>query len=140
EELCRGLTRIHRKWDNQRARELACAWGLAWHRPVASLSNGEQRKAAVLLAFAGRPEVLVLDEPASGFDLVARRQLLEQIVDAITGSDGCTVLLSTHAIGDLERVADHIGVIDAGRMALSARLEDLLNETKRVQVIFEDEE
>jgi ABC-2 type transport system ATP-binding protein len=140
EELCRGLARVHRKWDQARARELTCAWELPWQRPVGSLSNGEQRKAAVLLAFAGRPEVLVLDEPASGFDLVARRQLLEQIVDAITGSDGCTVLLSTHAIGDLERVADHIGVIDDGRMALSERLEDLLNQTKRVQVIFEDEE
>jgi len=140
EELCRSLAGVHRKGDLARARELAGAWGLPWRRAVGSLSNGEQRKAAVLLAFAGRPEVLVLDEPASGFDLVARRQLLEQIVDAITGSDGCTVLLSTHAVGDLERVADHVGVIDGGRMALSERLEDLLNQTKRVQVIFEDEE
>jgi len=139
EELNRCLKRFNEQWDPSRARSLADAWGLPWTRPLGCLSSGEQRKAAILLAFAGRPEVLVLDEPAAGFDLVARRELVAQIVDAITQGDGCTVLLSTHLIGDLERVADHIGVIACGRMAISARLEDLLNRTKRVQVIFDDD-
>jgi len=140
EELNRCLKRIHERWDQPHARALANDWGLPWRRALGCLSSGEQRKAAILLAFAGRPEVLVLDEPAAGFDLVARRELVAQIVDAITQGDGCTVLLSTHLIGDLERVADYIGVIDTGRMAISERLEDLLNRTKRVQVIFHDEE
>ena len=139
EELDRCLKRYNEQWDPGHARALANAWDLPWKRPLGCLSSGEQRKAAILLAFAGRPEVLVLDEPAAGFDLVARRELVAQIVDAITQGDGCTVLLSTHLIGDLERVADHIGVIDSGRMAMSERLEDLLNRTKRVQVIFEYE-
>jgi ABC-2 type transport system ATP-binding protein len=140
EELNRCLKRFNEQWDQSHARALANAWGLPWKRPLGCLSSGEQRKAAILLAFASRSEVLVLDEPAAGFDLVARRELVAQIVDAITQGDGCTVLLSTHLIGDLERVADHIGVIDSGRMAMSERLEDLLNRTKRVQVIFQDEE
>src|SRR5580765_3653247 len=140
EELDRCLRRFNEQWDPSHARALANAWGLPWKRPLGCLSSGEQRKAAMLLAFAGRPEVLVLDEPAAGFDLVARRELVAQIVDAITQGDGCTVLLSTHLIGDLERVADHIGIIDSGRMAISAPLEDLLNRTKRVQVIFQDED
>src|SRR5205809_5421160 len=123
EELNRCLQRFNEQWDQSHARTLANAWGLPWKRPLGCLSSGEQRKAAILLAFAGRPEVLVLDEPAAGFDLVARRQLLEQIVGAMTQSDGCTVLLSTHIVGDLERVADYVGIIDGGRMALSARLE-----------------
>src|SRR5213083_1191974 len=140
EELNRCLKRSNEQWDQSHARALANAWGLPWKRPLGCLSSGEQRKAAILLAFAGRPEVLVLDEPAAGFDLLARRELVAQIVDAITQGDGCTVLLSTHLISDLERVADHIGVIDSGRMAMSERLEDLLNRTKRVQVIFEEEQ
>src|SRR5438093_6527815 len=140
EELSRCLTRWNERWDLKHARALAEDWGLPWKRPVGCLSNGEQRKVAILLAFAGRPQVLVLDEPASGFDLIARRELLEQIVDAITQTDGCSVLLSTHIIGELERIADYIGVMDGGRMAMSARLEDLLNHTRRVQVIFDDEE
>src|ERR1041385_5947371 len=140
EELSRCLKRLNEQWDQGHARALADAWNLPWKRPLGCLSSGEQRKAAILLAFAGRPEVLVLDEPAAGFDLVARHELVAQIVDAITQGDGCTVLLSTHIIGDLERVADHIGVIDSGRMAMSERLEDLLNRTKRVQVIFDGEQ
>ena len=139
EELSLCLKRLNGQWDETHARGLAERWSLPWKQPVASLSSGEQRKAAIVLAFASRPEVLVLDEPAAGFDLVARRQLVDQIVDTITQRDGCTVLLSTHIIGDLERVADNVGIIEGGRLALSSRLEDLLNSTKRVQVIFEDE-
>jgi ABC-2 type transport system ATP-binding protein len=103
------------------------------------LSAGDQRKAAILVAFSSRPEVLVLDEPAAGFDLVARRELIDLIVDRITQTDGCTVLFSTHILGDLERVADHIGVLSNGRVSLSGRLEDLLGTMKRVQLIFEEE-
>src|SRR5205823_8873353 len=135
-ELSRCLTRWNDRWDPKHARALAEDWGLPWKRTVGCLSNGEQRKVAILLAFAGRPQVLVLDEPACGFDLIARRELLEQIVEVITQSDGCTVLLSTHNVSDLERVGEYVGVIHGGRMALSVRLEDLLSHTRRVQVIF----
>src|SRR5438105_11935580 len=102
-ELCRCLIRWNEQWDPSHALALANQWELPWERPLGCLSSGEQRKVAILLAFAGRPEVLVLDEPASGLDLVAARQRLAQIVGAMTQSDGCTVLLSTHIVGDLER-------------------------------------
>ncbi len=140
EDLCRCLKHFNQKWDQGHANALANLWDLPLKRPVGSLSSGEQCRAALLLAFAGRPEVLVLDEPAAGFDVVARRELVNQILDAVTWSDGCTVLLSTHVIADLERVADHIGIMHQGRLALSAQLENLLNQTKRVQVIFENDE
>jgi ABC-2 type transport system ATP-binding protein len=137
QELCRCQTRWNERWDQSHARALAEGWKLPWRRQVGGLSAGEQRKVAIAVAFASRPEVLILDEPSSGLDVIARRELLEQIVDAITQTDGCTVLLSTHIVSDLERVADHVGVIHGGRIAMSARLEDLLNHTRRVQVIFE---
>jgi ABC-2 type transport system ATP-binding protein len=82
---------------------------------------------------------MVLDEPAAGLDPVARRELAERIVEALGQADGCTVLLSTHLIGDTERLADHIGILDRGRMALSLPLESLLQQFKRVQVIFNHE-
>jgi ABC-2 type transport system ATP-binding protein len=138
-ELSLCQQRFSDGWDRHLARSLARQWALPWNRSVGGFSNGEQRKAAILLAFAGRPGVLILDEPAAGFDLIARRELVALIIDAITQSDGCTVLLSTHIIGDLERVADHLGFMESGRIALSMRLEDLLNTTKRVQVIFDED-
>jgi ABC-2 type transport system ATP-binding protein len=140
EELSRCLKRVNARLDPGHARALARDWALPWTRTIGSLSNGEQRRAGLLLAFASRPTVLVLDEPAAGFDLVARREFMEQILDVITRRDGCTVLLSTHIIGDLERMADHIGIMDRGRLALSIPLEDFLNQIKRVQVIFDAEE
>jgi ABC-2 type transport system ATP-binding protein len=139
-DFSRFVGPLYGRWDPAHARKLASAWGVPWNRPVGSLSTGEQRKAALLLAFAARPEVLVLDEPAGGFDLIARRQLIEEIIDAITQSDGCTVLVSTHQVGDLERIADRIGVMEKGRITLSTVLEDLLNRSRRVQVIFDDAE
>jgi ABC-2 type transport system ATP-binding protein len=101
------------------------------------LSGGQQRQAAILAALAARPEVLLLDEPAAGLDPVARRALLREIVEAVVRDPGCTVLFSTHLITDLERVADHIGIMDRGRLTLSTRLDDLLQSTRRVQVVFD---
>jgi ABC-2 type transport system ATP-binding protein len=140
EELCRCLERVNPRWDPSHAMALAKLWALPWTRTIGSLSDGEQRRAGLLVAFASRPIVLVLDEPAAGFDVVARREFVEQILDLITRKDGCTVLLSTHILGDLERMADHIGIMDRGRLALSIRLEDFLNQMKRVQVIFDADE
>lgn len=140
EELCRSLRWVDARWDLDHGRALARRWALPWTRALGSLSDGEQRRAALLVAFASRPAVLMLDEPAAGFDVVARRELIDQILEVIARGEGCTVLLSTHIIGDVERLADHIGVMDRGRLALSLPLEDLLNQFKRVQLIFDGEE
>ena len=139
EQLCWYLGRCYERWDSGYARQMAERWNLPWRSPLGHLSNGRQRQAAILLAFAARPEVVVLDEPAAGLDPVARREVLEEMIEALGQNDGCTVLLSTHLISDLERVADHIGILDRGRMALSLSLESLLQQFKRVQVIFRGE-
>jgi ABC-2 type transport system ATP-binding protein len=135
-ELCRYTSYFYERWDPAYARELARRWGMDWHRQVGRLSAGEQRKAAMLLAFASRPEVLLLDEPAATLDPIARRELIDEILAALTSGDGCTVLFSTHLIGDLERIAEYVGIMDRGRLIVSERLEDLQRRTKRVQVIF----
>ena len=107
-------------------------------RPIGLLSGGEQRKAAIVLALATRADVLVLDEPAGGLDPIARRQLVDEIVDLAATGD-TTILFSTHIITDLERVAEYIGIMDRGRMVNQGRLEDLHTSTRRVQVIFPGE-
>ena len=140
EQIGWQLARYNEQWDAEYARQLADQWSLPWHRPLGCLSNGRQRQAAILLALAGRPEVLILDEPSAGLDLAARRELLEQIVDALGEGDGCTVLLSTHLVADLERIANHIGVLHSGRMALSLPLDALLEQFRRVQVVFPTDE
>ncbi len=140
EELSWCLGRCHERWDVALAKQMAERWNLPWRRALGDFSSGRQRQAAIVLALAGRPEVLILDEPAAGLDTIARRELIEVIVDALSQTDGCTVLLSTHLIGDLERIANHIGILDRGRMALSLPLEKLQEQFKRVQLIFQGEE
>lgn len=137
EELCFYASHFYPDWDRAHARSLSDRFGLAWQRQVGLMSGGEQRKAAIVVAIAARPEVLLLDEPAAGLDPIARRELVDEIVDVVSRDEECTVLFSTHIISDLERVAEHVGIVDRGRMVSSSRLDDLQNSTKRVQVIFE---
>ena len=140
EQLSSCLAHYNEQWDSGYAREMARRWGLPWRQPLGCLSTGRQRQAAILVALAGRPEVLILDEPAGGLDPAARRELLAQIVEVLGEGGGCTVLLSTHLVGDLERIASHIGILHSGYMALSLPLETLLQQFKRVQVVFPTDE
>jgi ABC-type multidrug transport system ATPase subunit len=97
-------------------------------RPTAALgtlSGGDQRRVAVILALAARPDVVILDEPAAGLDTVSRRELIEALVEFLGDGGERTVLLSTHILADLERLADHIGFMDRGRMLLSGPLDDI---------------
>jgi len=137
-ELCHYVSHFYTQWDADYARDLGRRFGLAWHRQTGVMSGGEQRKVSILLALAARPEVLILDEPAAGLDPLARRDLVDELIDVLSGDGACTVLFSTHIISDLERIADHVGIMDRGHMITSAPLEALQSGTRRVQVIFED--
>jgi ABC-2 type transport system ATP-binding protein len=136
-ELEHYVSRFYPRWDEGRARRLADRFELGEDWQVGAMSGGEQRKVAILLDLAARPDVLVLDEPAAGLDPVARRQLVDELIDVAGEGDGATVLFSTHILSDLERVADHVGIMDRGHLVASSRLEEIQASTKRVQVIFE---
>lgn len=135
-ELCLELSRLYDRWDFALAGKLAKRFAIRVEAPMAALSGGDQRKVAVLLAFSASPDVLILDEPAAGLDPIARRKLMEEIVDFLGDGGERTVLFSTHIIEDLERVAEHVGIMDRGRMLAAGRLEDLQSGVRRVQVIF----
>jgi len=135
-ELCLDLSRLHENWDFALAGKLTNRFAIRSDAPMSALSGGDRRKVAVLLAFAARPDVLVLDEPGAGLDPIARRQLMEEIVGFLGDGGERTVLFSTHIIEDLERVAEHVGIMDRGRMEVTGRLEDLQTGMRRVQIIF----
>jgi ABC-2 type transport system ATP-binding protein len=139
EELCRYASRLYGRWDGAYAQSLARRWELPMRRRMGSMSAGEQRKAALLLAFAARAEVLLLDEPAAGLDPITRRALVDEIIEMVTRGEECTVLFSTHLLEDLERLVDSIGIMNQGRLAVSAPLDELHSTVKRVQVIFQSE-
>lgn len=139
-ELCHYVSHFYTAWDQTYADRLAERFDLARDRMVGLMSGGQRRKVAILLALAARPEVLIMDEPAAGLDPIARRELVDELVDALAEGEDRTVLFSTHILADLERVADHVGIMDRGRIVTSSAIEDLQTSTKRVQIIFEDQE
>ncbi len=96
--------------------ELTEGFGLPPKRKIKALSKGMRAKVSLALALASDPALLVLDEPTSGLDAMVRREFLESLVDL--ASTGRTVLLSSHQIGEVERVASHIAMLHQGKLIL----------------------
>src|SRR5688572_10283831 len=138
-DLSRYIGNFYDNWNKNFAEDLAIRWGVSSLRPLATLSGGEQRKAAIILALAPEPDVLILDEPAAGLDPVSRRELVSEVISVLSRQTSATILFSTHIITDLERVAERVGVIERGHLVLNRPLDELQGRYRRVQVIFPGE-
>jgi len=101
---------------------------------VRSLSKGQKTAVALMLAFSQQAEVLFLDEPSSGLDPLMQRRLLDLIVQA--GADGITVIFSSHQIGQIERAAETIAIMDRGKIALMSNLDELRTSRKLIEARF----
>jgi ABC-2 type transport system ATP-binding protein len=99
------------------------------------LSKGGYAKVGLALALAPDPEVLILDEPTSGLDLFTRREFLGSMVEM--AGEGRTILISSHGIAEVERVASHAAFLAGGKLLLDAPLEDLRRRIVRVRLRFE---
>jgi ABC-2 type transport system ATP-binding protein len=111
-------------WDEELAQSLERRFELRREEKVRALSKGQARRLALLCAMAHRPELLLLDEPASGLDPAARREFLETAIWLLEES-GCTILFSSHYMTDIERMADRIVMIHDGRVLIDRDLDEL---------------
>ena len=105
---------------------------------IRNLSKGGRAKVSLALAMAPQPELLVLDEPTSGLDTLVRRRFLESMVDV--AATGRTVLLSSHQIGEVERVADFVAILHGGRLVVCDSLESLKAQHERWVVTYASHE
>jgi ABC-2 type transport system ATP-binding protein len=119
-------------WDQALVDRLTASFRIDRCKRIGTLSQGAQRQVAFILALAQRPELLLLDEPASTLDVVARREFLDEILDLLR-QDGPTVFLSSHILSDIERVADHIGILADGALKISEPLDRLKDTIKKVR-------
>jgi len=105
-------------------------------RKIRNLSKGQRAKVALALALAPDPELLILDEPTSGLDPHVRREFMESMVDrAVTGR---TVLLSSHQIAEVERVADQVAILHQGKVRLCDSMSSIKENVFEVTVSLED--
>ena len=122
---------VHRGWDDRHCGQLLQTFRLGLDDSIATLSYGSKIKLALVLALAWRPSILILDEPTVGLDAVARRDLYSELLETVRDEDR-TVLISTHALGDVERFADRLGFIKDGRMLLEGGTAELLQRYRMV--------
>ncbi len=104
---------------------------------IGTLSKGMYAKVALTLALAHDPKVLVLDEPTSGLDTMVRRDFLDSMVDLAAA--GRTVMISSHQIGEVERIADYVAVVSRGKLLTVDRVDELKAQTRHLLVTCESE-
>ncbi len=118
-------------WDPQLAADRIAKLGLDPSQKAGKLSGGQRAQLALTLAIAKRPDLLILDEPVSSLDPLARREFLQSLM-AFIADHGASVILSSHLVSDLERVCDYLIVLVASRVRIAGEVEDLLATHHRV--------
>jgi len=108
---------------------------LEGYSKLSKLSKGQYSKVALALALAADPEVLILDEPTSGLDLFVRREFLSSMVGL--AEEGKTVVISSHQIAEVERIASHAAFISKGQLHLAAPMDELKQRIMRYRLQFE---
>ena len=123
--------RLNPRWDDTLARTRLRSLDIPLNRKVGKLSGGQQAQVALVLALAKRPDLLLLDEPLASLDPLARRDFLRTLMDAQLET-GLSLLLSSHIIGDLERVCDYLIILAASHVQLTGDIQEILRAHQRL--------
>ena len=132
--FCRAC---YRTWNDAVCREMLSLFDLDANKKVKQLSKGMQVKLSLLLAISHEPELLLLDEPLSGLDPLAREEFLDGVLRAVCDR-GQTVVISSHMLDDVRRLADTVGILYEGQLLAQGNLDRLLATTKRISATLRD--
>jgi ABC-2 type transport system ATP-binding protein len=121
-------------WDAAYCERLMSKLDVGWDARERDLSFGAKIKLALVLAMSWRPKVLVLDEPTAGLDAISKQQVFSELLAAVRDEDR-TVFISSHGLTDIERFADHIGMIRNGQMVLEGATADVVSRFQMVDVV-----
>ncbi|HTU77892.1 MAG TPA: ABC transporter ATP-binding protein [Solirubrobacteraceae bacterium] len=116
---------LNRRFDQASAEARLAELGIPLKRKTGGMSGGQHAQLALTLALARRPQLLVLDEPMAMLDPLARHDFMASVMTAVA-DDGVSVLLSSHALAELERVADYLILMSRGRVQVAGEVDDLL--------------
>jgi ABC-2 type transport system ATP-binding protein len=127
------LRGIYPSWDAAYADKLLTRFDLKADQRIKGLSHGQRVKAALLLILARRPRLLLLDEPTTGLDPVARHEVLGALMEALLDEER-TILFSSHNTLDIEQICDRISFLDRGRLLADADKESFLDRWRRLRL------
>ena len=131
--LIRHVAAHYPAWDHAYAARLIEVFGVRAERKVRTLSKGESRRLQFVLALAHRPALLLLDEPTDGLDPVVRNRTLTHLAEHLADTP-TTVMIATHHIHEVESLADHVGVLSAGRLVAQMSRDELRRTVRRYRV------
>lgn len=132
EELIRFCSRVEKTWDDAACRERISRAHIPLKQQFGQLSKGQQRLVSLALALGSKPELLILDDPTLGLDVVASRTLFEEVISELADR-GVTVFLTTHDLSGVERIATHVGVIKESKLIVDEPMETLKARFRRIR-------
>jgi ABC-2 type transport system ATP-binding protein len=135
-ELLRYVRAFYSGWDEHFAEELRNTFGLDPATRIRDLSRGQKARTGLLVALAYRPELLILDEPSTGLDPLARRDILAAVLRTVS-QEGRTVLFSSHLLDEVERVSDHVALLDKGHVIVQGPLDEVREAHRVLTVRFD---
>jgi ABC-2 type transport system ATP-binding protein len=138
QDMIRFTAAFFPRWRADLAQRYLAAFELPADRKVKALSRGMRTKLALLLAFCRGAELLIFDEPTSGLDPAVTEEVLQVLVRHV-GAEGTTVFFSSHQIAEVDQVADRIVIVHRGRAVLSGALDDVRQNFRRIQLVFDGE-
>jgi ABC-2 type transport system ATP-binding protein len=132
-QLIRYVSAYYPNWNHELERKYVADFEIGTDARVGSLSPGERQKLAILIAIGFEPELLILDEPASALDPLARARFLDLLLELIQ-TEGRTIIISSHILSDVEKVIDHVVIMDRGRILRDCSFDDLRERYCRVRL------
>jgi len=135
EQVIRFTRPLFPKWRHDLERRYVEIFELPLERKIPELSKGMRSKLMLLLAISRGADLLILDEPTDGLDPAAIEDVMRELV-TIAATSGTTMFFSSHQLAEVDLIADHIGIIDQGRMIVSGSLDDLKARYQRLRVVL----
>jgi ABC-2 type transport system ATP-binding protein len=135
-DLLRYTSSFYPEWDNDYATKLCQNWEVNLKAKTSTLSKGQKTRVAVICAMAYHPPILLFDEPSSGLDPLVRHELLNDIIGRAKNS-GAVVLFSSHVLGEVEKVCDHVAMIRKGKLVVNEPIDSLLERYERIVFEFD---